>query len=121
MERSAGEYEGDLDTDDNVTLSSISLSPQSSAVSESLSQDKISHEEASENVMFEELFGSSGEEDVLKEDNDDVIEGATNDDSDEMEFGEIEHRKVEEEFKRITSHSADVPQTSVSSSTCTQQ
>lgn len=69
--------------------------------------------EDEQNIMFEELFGSSGEED-----DGDAIEDIIKDDSDDMEsevHHEVEQRKAEEEFKRITSHSANTPQISVSS------
>lgn len=103
--------------DDN-SVSSTSYPLQSDSNNEPQSCDTISYEEAEENTMFEELFGSSGEEEDQKED--DILEGAVSDDDDddEMELGvacsEIEQRRVEEEFKRITTHSADVSHVSVS-------
>lgn len=79
-------------------------------------QDEALYKEADENTMFEELFGSSGEEDHKEED--DVIEGAVYDyGDDDMELGdhrEIDQRKVEEEFKRITTSSTGLPHTAVS-------
>lgn len=122
MKPSPEEHKGHHDTelvDNNSTVSSLSASysSQSSSIIEPSSHDEVSCEEAEGNVMFEELFGSSGEDENLKED-DSVVGWAANDDSDEMELGtahhEIEQRKVEEEFKRIITHSADVPNTSVS-------
>ena len=74
--------------------------------------DEASYEEANESVMFEELFGSSGEEDQ-----DVVVEAAFIDDSDDelISYRKMDQRMVEEEFKRITTQSAaDLPHTSVS-------
>ena len=103
---------------DKTNVSAVSHPLQSSSRNEPPLHDEVSYEEADENVMFEELFGSSGEEEDHRED-DDTIEGAVSDGSDiEMELGvayhEMEQRKVEEEFKRITTHSSNVPHTSVS-------
>lgn len=104
---------------DKTSVPAVSHPLQSSSRNEPPLQEEVSYEEADENVMFEELFGSSGEEEDHNREDDDIIEGAVNDDSDiEMELGvayhEMEQRKVEEEFKRITTHSSNVPHTSVS-------
>ena len=102
----------------NFSTSSVSYLSQSSSRDELPLHDEVSYEVADENVMFEELFGSSGEE-AEHNDDDNIIEGAVNDDSDdEMELGvayrEVEQRKAEEEFKRITTHSTDAHHVSVS-------
>lgn len=106
-------------TDINTSVLPVRHTIQSSSSSNEfppLQEDEVSYKEANENMMFEELFGSSGEDDHKEED--DVIEGAVYDYSDdEMELGdrhEIDQRKVEEEFKRITTPSTDLPHTSVS-------
>lgn len=104
--------------EENPSVSSVNYSLQSSSRDEPPLHDEVSYEAADENVMFEELFGSSGEEEDHKED-DSIIEGAFGYDSDdEMELGvaycEMEQRKVEEEFKRITAHSTNTHHESVS-------
>ena len=101
-----------------VSVSSVSCLSQSSSKDELPLHDEVSYKVDDENVMFEELFGSSGEE--AEHNNDDnIIEGAVYDNSDdEMELGvayrEVEQRKAEEEFKRITTHSTDTQCVSVS-------
>jgi len=117
------------ETVDNTTLSPDILSLQSSGSSSNISgsskysssnsisneaalHDEASYEEANESVMFEELFGSSGEEDQ-----DVVVEAAFIDDSDDelISYRKMDQKMVEEEFKRITTQSAaDLPHTSVS-------
>jgi len=54
--------------------------------------------------VFEELFGSSGGED----ENDDISSDL------ELAGGEMEQRRAEEEFRRITTQSTDLPHASVS-------
>ena len=119
----------DTETVDNTTLSPVipplqsggsssnisgssKYSNSSSVSNEAALHDEASYEEADESVMFEELFGSSGEEDQ-----DVVVEGAFIDDSDDelISYRKMDQRMVEEEFKRITTQSAaDLPHTSVS-------
>ena len=104
--------------EDNICTSSVSYLSQSSSKDELPLHDEASYEVADENVMFEALFGSSGEE-AEHNDDDNIIEGTVNDDSnDEMELGvayhEVEQRKAEEEFKRITTHSTNAHHVSVS-------
>ena len=99
----------------NISGSS-SYNSSNSTSNEAMLHD-ASYEEADEDVMFEELFGSSGEEDHKEENV--VIEGAVIDDSDDetelISYRKMDQRMVEEEFKRITTHSAaDLPHTSVS-------
>ena len=104
-------------TDINTSVLPVSHTIQSSGSDEVPPlQDEVLYKEADENTMFEELFGSSDEEDHKEED--DVIEGAVYDYSDDdMELGDhrkIDQRKVEEEFKRITTPSTGLPHTAVS-------
>ena len=102
-------------TDINTSVLPVSHTIQSSSSNElSPLQDEVLCKEAD---MFEELFGSSDEEDHKEED--DVIEGTVYDYSDDDtglgDCREIDQRRVEEEFKRITMPSStDLPHTSVS-------
>jgi len=59
------------------------------------------------NQVFEELFGSSGGEDEYDDTGGDM----------EIGDGEMEQRRAEEEFRRITAQSTDLPHASVSGNT----